>query len=366
MEQPQTFLKSQPCCLEKGSEKMCLPSGIADRGTDQVVKLFDVIGCQVSQIGILAMVPDLFHRIKVRRIARQPFNMNGLGVRFYISPQCFCPVDTPSIHDKYYPAMNIPGEGAQENNHILSTDVFSLNAPVKSNPASIRSESNGTDDRESVMTAPLAEYRCLSSGRPRPPHHWLEHESTLIQKYDASPFLFSVFLYPAIFLYANSGFPSHSFPWPASAAFDSSNRKLGGSSRRGPDDTLHQNDSQLPWLSVAVSKVDLHTHEPEALQEVIPEVPLSVLGTNGKAGPGEVSPSTLVFLLSLSPPSSVLQKMAMIPLAGLPLECLSLSPTGLLLAVFELPVLLHFPLASCIILYYCSISNARLSKTACA
>ena len=79
---------------------MCLLSGIADRDTDQVVKLFDVFGCQVGQIGILAVVPHLLHWIKVRRISGQPFNADGLGVSFQVSPQCFCPMDTPSIHDE--------------------------------------------------------------------------------------------------------------------------------------------------------------------------------------------------------------------------------------------------------------------------
>lgn len=330
---------------------MGLLSGTVDRGTNHLVKFFDVIGCQVSQIGILAVVPDLLHWIKVRRISGQPFNTNGPGAMFQVSPQRFCPMDTPSIHDEYYPAMNVPGEGAQESDHVLSTDVFSLNAPVKSDPALIGSKGNGTDDRESIMSTPLAEYRCLSSGCPCPPHHWLEHKSTLIQKYDASPFPFSVFLYPAIFLYANPQSVSHSFPWPAAVAFDSSNHNSGVSSKRGPDDTLRQNGPRLPWLSVAVSKVDSHTHEPEALQEVIPEVSPSVPGTSEKADRGEASPSTLAFVPSLSPPSSVLQKMAMIPPDGLPLECPGLSPTGLLLAVSELPVLLHFPLVSCIIVY---------------
>jgi len=101
---------------------------------------------------------------------------------------------------------------------------------------------------------------------------------------------------------------------------------------------------------VAVSIVDLHTHEQEVLQGVVPEVPLSVLETNEKVALGEVLPPTLLFLLSLTPPSNVLQRMAMILLAGLPLECLDLFPRGLLLAVFELPISLHFPLASCIII----------------
>jgi hypothetical protein len=336
--------------LEKGAKKTYLLSSTADRGTDQVVKFFDVLWCQVGQIGILAVVPDLLNRIKVRRIGRQPFNTDGLGMSFQVFPKCFCPMDTPSIHDEYYPAMNIPGEGAQESNHILSTDVFSLNAPVKSNPASMWGESNGSDDRESIMTTPLAEYRCLASGCPCPPHHWLEHESTLIQKYDASAFLFSVFLYPAIFLYAKLESVPHPFLCPTAVAFDNSTHKRAESSRHGPDDTLHRNDPRLPWLSVAVSTIDLHTHEPEALREVPPEVPLSVREINGKADRGEASPSTLLFLLSLSPPSSVSQRMAMILPAVLLLECPDPSPTGLQPFVFELPVLLHFPLVSCIII----------------
>ena len=36
-----------------------------------MVKLFDVFGCQVDQVGILAVIPNLFNWIKVRRILQQ-------------------------------------------------------------------------------------------------------------------------------------------------------------------------------------------------------------------------------------------------------------------------------------------------------
>ena len=206
----------------------------------------------------------------------------------------------------------------------------------------------GTDDRESIMAAPLAEYRCLPSGGPCPPYYRLKHKSTLIRKDYASTFLFSVFLYPAIFRYAKPESAPHPFPYPIAVAFGNSNRKRGESSKHGPDDTLHQNDPRLPWLSVAVSTIDSHTHEPEALREVNPEVPLSVRETSGKADRGEASPSTFPFLPSLPPPSSVSQRMVMPLPAGLLPECPNLSPIGLPLVVSELPVLLYFLLVSCI------------------
>jgi hypothetical protein len=112
-----------------------------------------------------------------------------------------------------------------------------------------------------------------------------------------------------------------------------------------------------------MSTVDWHTHEPEALGEAIPGVPLSVPEISEKVDPGEASPSTPLLLLSLSPPSSVSQRMAMSLPAGLLLECPDLSPTGLPLFVFELPVLLHFPLVSCFIIYSCSIRNARVNNS---
>jgi len=49
---------------------MCLLLSIANRGVDQAVKLFDLVGCQVDQIGILAVIPNLFNWIKVRHISR--------------------------------------------------------------------------------------------------------------------------------------------------------------------------------------------------------------------------------------------------------------------------------------------------------
>jgi hypothetical protein len=111
-----------------------------------------------------------------------------------------------------------------------------------------------------------------------------------------------------------------------------------------------------------MSTVDWHTHEPEALGEAIPGVPLSVLEISEKVDPGEASPSTRLLLLSLSPPSSVSQRMAMILPAGPLLGCPDLPPTGFPLFVFELPVLLHFPLVSCLIIYTCSIRNANINK----
>ncbi len=220
---------------------MCLTSGTTDRGSHQLVKFFDVFRCQVGQIGILAVVPYLLNWIEVGRVARQPFNADVLRVSFQVSPQCFCLMDTPPIHDQHHPSMDITREGAQESDHILGTDVFSLNTPVKSNPASMGGKGDGTDDRESIMTAPLVEYRCLSSGCPCSAHQGLEHKSTLIQKDDASVFLFSVFLYPAIFLCAKSEFVPHLFPYPTAVAFGNSNHKREESSRHGPDDSLRQN-----------------------------------------------------------------------------------------------------------------------------
>ena len=200
------------------------------------------------------------------------------------------------------------------------------------------------------MTTPLVEYWCLPSGCPRPAYQRLEHKSTLIQKDDVSFFLFGVFLYPAIFLCAKTESVPHPFPCPTAVAFGSSNHKRGESSRHGLDDTLHRNGTRSPRLSVAMSTVDLHIHEPEALREAISEVPLSVPEISGEVDPGEASPSTPLFCLSLSPPSSVLQRMAMILPDGLLPECPDLSLTGLPLFVFELPVLLHFLLVSCFII----------------
>ena len=54
--------------------------------------------------------------------------------------------------------------------------------------------------------------------------------------------------------------------------------------------------------------VDLHTHEQLVLSRVVPEVSSSVLGANEEVALGEVSLPTLLFLLSLPPPSSVLQR----------------------------------------------------------
>ena len=210
-----------------------MTSGTADGGSDQPVKFLDVFRCQVGQIGILAVVPYLLNWIKVGRVGRQPFNADVLRVSFQVSPQCFCLMDTPSVHDQHQPSMDITGEGAQESDHILATDVLSLNTPVKPNPTSMGGKGNGTDDRESLMTTPLMEYRCLSSGCPCPAHYRLEPKSTLIQKDDASVSLFSVFLYPAIFLRAKTESVPHLFPCPTAVAFGNSNHKREESSRHG-------------------------------------------------------------------------------------------------------------------------------------
>jgi len=174
----------------------------------------------------------------------------------------------------------------------------------------------------------------------------LKHKPTFIDKDDASILPSGFFLYVAISGIANYGFVPHSAPWLYELAFDNSNPKHEESSRHGLDDTLYQIDIRLPRLSVAMSIVDLHTHEQLAPSEVVREVSPSVPGTNEEVALDGVSPPAPFSRLSLLLPSSVLQRMAMILLAGLLLECPGLVPRGILPTVFAPPILLHFLLVS--------------------
>lgn len=76
---------------------------------------------------MLALVPSPLRRVKVSRAGNQPFNMDSLGVSFQVSPQGFCPTDTPPVHDEYHPPMEITRARAQESKYVLKTDALSVN-----------------------------------------------------------------------------------------------------------------------------------------------------------------------------------------------------------------------------------------------
>jgi hypothetical protein len=70
------------------------------RFTDFASEADNIIWDEVCQISILASVPNLLRRIKIRCIRRQPFDFDAIGKE---PTESFGSrsVDRPAIHDKY-------------------------------------------------------------------------------------------------------------------------------------------------------------------------------------------------------------------------------------------------------------------------
>jgi len=338
---------------------MTLGSCTRDGGIHSCLKIILGFRRQIGQVTVLGVVPHLFYWIEIRRIRRQPFNADHSSMSLHIGLQHLGPMHTPSIQNQNYRATDGSAHRLQERDHILSTDVLPLHSPIQPYPTPMRGQGDGTDDRESMMRTPLPQNRRLSSRRPCPSHHRLEHKSALIQKHDASTLLSGVFLYAATASFSTDESVPHPVPWPDAPASDNSTHRHGGSSRHGPDDTEHQSESQSPGQCGATSRAHWYTHEPSALARAVPAAPASARRTNEKDALDVAWPSAPFSLQCEPPPSSALLKTGMMPHTWRPLEYPALVPRGLRLGASELLTPLHFLWVSCIIIYLSSFRNAR-------
>ena len=178
-------------------------------------KVITIARDEVGQIRVLGVIPDLLGGVEIWRVGRKPFHMDRGGMSIQVSTQDLGTVDIPSVEDEDEFAANIPPQRTQEGYDMWTADVLRVNLPVETESKDVSRKSDGTDNRQAIMTSPRSQNRSLALWCPRSTDYRLKHEAAFVNEHDASAFPASVFLYAAIAADASVRFVPRRVLWLA-------------------------------------------------------------------------------------------------------------------------------------------------------
>jgi len=72
---------------------------VTNRKMDKFIKFLNIFRSYISQIRIFGLVPNLFNRVEVWGVSRQPFDLDISFMTIQIIPDQSCPMNTPTIHN---------------------------------------------------------------------------------------------------------------------------------------------------------------------------------------------------------------------------------------------------------------------------
>jgi len=168
---------------------------MTDGFTNFLFKFADIFRNIIGQVRILAAVPNLLDRIKIRCIRWQPFHINAAE-----SPlQSFSPAAMyhPAIHNQDKPLRKMRQQFCHKSLKIIGDNVMVTNSEIQSQMPACRRNRNGRNSRQSVTAVPAIMDGSLSLPSPCSPNGRLKHKATFIQQNNGFTAFSGFFLYEA-------------------------------------------------------------------------------------------------------------------------------------------------------------------------
>ena len=168
---------------------------MTDGFTNFLFKFANIFGNIIGQVRILAAVPDLLDRIKIRCIRRQPFHINAAesSLQSFVAATMY----HPAIHNQDKPSRKMRQQFRHKRLKIISDNIVVTNSKIQSQTLESRRNRNGRDSRQSVPAVPAIMNGSLSLPRPGSPNSRLEHKAAFIQQNDGFTPFSGFFLYEA-------------------------------------------------------------------------------------------------------------------------------------------------------------------------
>jgi len=154
----------------------------------------NILRDKVGQVSILACVPNLLRRIKLRRISRQPLNLDSSG-QSPAKSSSPTSVNWPAIHDQYKTMGQMTKQPTNESFKIIGANIMLLQVKIQTQAMLFRRNSNRRDSRKPVMSGPIIQQRCLSPWCPSTTDQRLEHKAAFIRENDTTTGSLGFFLY---------------------------------------------------------------------------------------------------------------------------------------------------------------------------
>ncbi len=242
----------------------------------------DAIG--ESEIG---PIPDVFRRVKFRRVGREKFWMQSWSFVKERSDGMMA-VDRSPIPQQHNRSPQVPEEILQKELDISMFEAARAELHVKSGVTPTWRDADGPKGRDSVLLEPMVEVRCLASWCPGAPYIWDEQKSTFIHEYEMGAKFCGFFLFGAIPAVPSAEWLVRPFGVHGVRVFDSSTRCSATVARHGSGDSSHGNVSRSLWLYALRSRDRLNIPLQWDLSADTLRASLSVLSRGGVDAPGWV------------------------------------------------------------------------------
>lgn len=254
--------------LEERMQQSLTVFAVLERLINLMFKSINILWNIVSQVGIFGMLPDVFVRIKLWCIRRQPFDVQSMPE----SSQ-----QAPGGRSMYRPAVqnhnNALRKMHQQLGHkpfkVLCNNVVVKNLKIQPQMSPPGRNGDCRNDRQPVSSIPTVMNGCLPSGSPCSANHWLEHKAAFIRKNDIMPPFLSLFLYKATCIFAIWQWLLRRVRGLGVEVSGNSNPSLSGYARRLRGRNGCQIVCGLPGQCVAKSIVRWDSHSDKLLSAAV-------------------------------------------------------------------------------------------------
>lgn len=144
-----------------------------------------MVGNEVGQIAVLAMIPNLFGRIEVGRVAGEPLKLEPCWVKVLEMLRRGA-VDGVPIPDQDHLATEVSMHLREKPNHVVRPNIVRQQLKVQLQGMPLGRNGNGRDRRKPIVPIPSVLDRRLPGRGPRSAPDRLHHEPAFVEKHDAS------------------------------------------------------------------------------------------------------------------------------------------------------------------------------------
>lgn len=223
------------CVKERMQTVGLVPIGVQD-AIQGGVQIVDVLRNDVGQRAVLGLIPNILHRIKVRCVWREPFDLEPSSAAFEQS-SCGGTMSRQTVPHQYDGSAQMLMHFAHEPNEIRRSRVVVQQFIVHPQPQRPRRAGDGSDRRDAIAPIPDTLKGRVASRRPYPPPQRLQKIPTFVEKNQASLSFEALFLVAAKFRDASRRCPPRFVRGRAAPASADSSRADAITVAHIPDET---------------------------------------------------------------------------------------------------------------------------------
>lgn len=135
----------QPSCADEALEQPLLPS-LPDEGAEHgSLQLLNIVRCEVGEVAMLGVTPDVLHGVEVWRVGGKPFHPDRAGVLAEPPRDADCSMCPAPIPDEGEAPWEVAVEVAKELEDVRRPHVVVVIGPVQPDTPPARRYREGAD-----------------------------------------------------------------------------------------------------------------------------------------------------------------------------------------------------------------------------